>query len=197
MTQPICSVFANDVSVICWGVASPIDEFVSPLIHWIQDCIILVWWLSGLPSTTQHPWARNLWYLDKINIIRGALQKHKITTHNNSCGDKIYNFKFLQCQFCILLRYQMKLNESTAHRHLKSPRSLSGRSLHLTLVTKRSWLLSWMTNSYPLCSMPIRPPIPKIQLFQNLTTKIHGRGHVCGQKWRLHLTSKIQGQGKG
>ena len=32
-----------------------------------------------------------------------------------------------------------KLDESTAHRQLKSPRSLSGRSIHLTLVTKWSW----------------------------------------------------------
>ena len=41
----------------------------------------------------------------------------------------------------------LKLDESTARRHLKSPRSLSGRSLHLTLVIKWSW--SWMTYSHP------------------------------------------------
>ena len=52
-----------------------------------------------------------------------------------------------------------KLDESTARRYLKSPRSLSGRSLNLTLVTKwsRSW--SWITYSNPLCSMSISPPI--------------------------------------
>ena len=37
----------------------------------------------------------------------------------------------------------IKLDESTAHRHLKSPQSLSGRSIHLTLVTK--WPRSHMT----------------------------------------------------
>ena len=51
----------------------------------------------------------------------------------------------------------IKLDESTAHRHLKSPRSLSARSLHLTLVTKWSW--SWMTYSHPLYSIAIGPPI--------------------------------------
>ena len=47
--------------------------------------------------------------------------------------------------------------------------SLSGRSLHFT---NRSWLWSWMTDSHPLCSMSIGPPIHEIQLFQNLTMKI-------------------------
>ena len=32
----------------------------------------------------------------------------------------------------------------------------------------------------------------EIQLFQNLTMKIHGQGHVCGQRSRSHLTFKIQ-----
>ena len=37
-----------------------------------------------------------------------------------------------------------------------------------------------------------RPSHSKIQLFQNLTMKIHGQGHVCGQMSRSHLTMKIQ-----
>ena len=41
------------------------------------------------------------------------------------------------------LRSLSQLDESTARRQLKSPRSLSGRSLHLTLVTK--WSRSHMT----------------------------------------------------
>ena len=44
----------------------------------------------------------------------------------------------------------IKLDGLTAPQHLKSPLSLS-RSLHLTLVTNRSW--SWMTGSHPSCSM--------------------------------------------
>ena len=32
----------------------------------------------------------------------------------------------------------------------------------------------------------------EIQLFQNLTMKILGQGHACGQRSRSHLTSKIQ-----
>ena len=43
-----------------------------------------------------------------------------------------------------------KLDESTARRQLKSPRSLSGRSIYLTLVTKWSWSWSWMTYCHPL-----------------------------------------------
>ena len=46
-----------------------------------------------------------------------------------------------------------------ARRQLKSPRSLSGRSIHLTLVTKWSWSWSWMTYCHPLCAMSISPPI--------------------------------------
>ena len=34
--------------------------------------------------------------------------------------------------------------------------------------------------------------IPKLQLLQNLTTKIHGQGHACGQRSRSHLTLKIK-----
>ena len=46
-------------------------------------------------------------------------------------------------------KYINELDESTAHRQLKSPRSLSGRSIHLTLVTKWSWSWSWMTYCHP------------------------------------------------
>ena len=53
----------------------------------------------------------------------------------------------------------LQLYESTARRQLKSPRSLSGRSIHLILVNKWSWSWSWMTNCHPLCAMSIGPPI--------------------------------------
>ena len=50
-----------------------------------------------------------------------------------------------------------KLDESTARRQLKSPRSLCGRSIHLTLVTKWSWSWSWMTYRHPFvqCQMAL------------------------------------------
>ena len=41
----------------------------------------------------------------------------------------------------------------------------------------------------PLCNVN-QPSHSEIQLFQNLTMKIHGQGHVCGQRSRL--TFKIQ-----
>ena len=37
-----------------------------------------------------------------------------------------------------------------------------------------------------------RPSHSEIQLFQNLTMKIHGQGHMCGQRSRSRLTFKIQ-----
>ena len=43
----------------------------------------------------------------------------------------------------------------------------------------------------PLCNVN-QPSHSEIQLFQNLTLKIHGQGHVCGQRWRSCLTFKIQ-----
>ena len=75
--------------------------------------------------------------------------------------------------------------ESTARRHLKSPRSLSGRSLHLVLVTKRSWMP-------PFCSKSIGLPIAEIQVFQNLTLKIQSEGHGQVQSQWLHLMHIIQ-----
>ena len=42
-----------------------------------------------------------------------------------------------------------------------------------------------------------RPSHSEIQLYQNLTMKIHGQGHVCGQRSRSRLTFKIQGYGQG
>ena len=89
-----------------------------------------------------------------------------------------------------------KLDELTAHRQLKSPRSLSGISIHLTLVTKWSWSWSLVMVMHdllprPLCNVNL-PSHSEIQLFQNMNFKIHGQGHVCGQRSRSRLTFKIQ-----
>ena len=59
-----------------------------------------------------------------------------------------------------------KLDESTARRQLKSPQSLSGRSIHLTLFTKWSWSWSWMTHCHLLCAMSIGPPILRYSYFK-------------------------------
>ena len=79
-----------------------------------------------------------------------------------------------------------------ARWHLKSPRSLSDRSLHLTLITKwsRSW--SWMTCSQPLCSMSIDPPILRYNYFKIWPWKfmvkvmcvIKGQGHIWPWKFK-------------
>ena len=101
------------------------------------------------------------------------------------------HYTYMHCSMCDNITVEKfhkrhKLDESTARRQLKSPRSLSGRSIQLTLVTKWSWSWSWMIYCHPLCAMSIGPPI----LFQNLTMKIHGQGHVCGQRSRSILTLK-------
>ena len=100
-----------------------------------------------------------------------------------------------------------KLVESTARRQLKSPRSLSGRSIHLTLVTKRSWSWSWMTYCQPLCAMSIGPPILIGSCFKIWPWKsmvkvryvVKGQGHVWpskfkgqGQIWWSHLRPWVQ-----
>ena len=43
----------------------------------------------------------------------------------------------------------------------------------------------------PLCNVN-QPSHSEIQLFENLTMKIHGQGHLCGQRSRSRLTFKIQ-----
>ena len=87
-----------------------------------------------------------------------------------------------------------------ARRQLKSPRSLSGKSIHLTFVTKWSWSWSWswMTGyCHPLCAMSIGPPIMRYSYFKIWPWKsivkvmcvVKGQGHV----W----PSKFKGQGDG
>ena len=90
-----------------------------------------------------------------------------------------------------------EVDESTARLHLKSPRSLSGRSSHLTLVTK--WSRSWMTYSHPLCSMSIGPPNLRYSYFKIWPWKslvkamrvVKGQGHIW--PWKF----KGQGHGQG
>ena len=83
-----------------------------------------------------------------------------------------------------------KLDEWMARRHLKSPRLLSGRALHLTLVTKWSWSWSWMTYSHPLCWMSIGPPVLRYSYFKILPWKSMVKV-MCVVKGS-HLTLKIQ-----
>ena len=77
--------------------------------------------------------------------------------------------------------------------------SLSGRSIHLTLVTKWSWSWSWMTYCHPLCAMSISPPILRYSYFKIWPWKsmvkvmcvVKGQGHVW--PWKF----KGQGYGQG
>ena len=82
---------------------------------------------------------------------------------------------------------------------LKSPRSLSGRSLHLTLVTKWSRWWSWMTYPQPLCSMSIGPPILRYNYPWSRPCVVKGKGHISlwkfkgqGQSHCSHLRLGVQ-----
>ena len=81
------------------------------------------------------------------------------------------------------------LDELMTRWHLKAPQSLSGRALHLTLVTKWSWSWSWMTYSHPICSMWIGPPILRNSYFKSQIWpwKFKGQGHCQGQTHWSHL----------
>ena len=92
----------------------------------------------------------------------------------------------------------MKLDESTTRRQLKSPRSLSGRSIHMTLVTKWSW--SWMTYCHPLCAMSIGPPILKYSYLKNWPWKsmvkvmcvVKDQGHVWPSKFKVKVKVMVK-----
>ena len=90
-----------------------------------------------------------------------------------------------------------QLDESTARRQLKSPQSLSGRSIHLTLVTKWSWSWSWMTYCHPLCAMSIGLPILRYSYFKIWPWKSMVKV-MCVVKGQCHVwPSKFKGQGHG
>ena len=99
--------------------------------------------------------------------------------------------------------HRLKLDESTVGQQLKSPWSLSGRSIHLTLVTKRSWSWSWMTYCHPLCAMSIGPPIVgysylKIWPWKSMVKVmcvVKGQGHVWPSKFKVKVMAKVKSDG--
>ena len=102
---------------------------------------------------------------------------------------------------CKLIQHcHLQPDESTARRQLKSPQSLSGRSIHLNLVTKWSWSWSWMTYCHLLCGMSIDPPILRYSYFKILPWKsmakvmceVKGQGHVWPSKFKGHGYGQVQ-----
>ena len=99
---------------------------------------------------------------------------------------------------CRLLFSHLQLDQWTARRQLKSPQSLSGRSIHLTLVTKWPW--SWMTYSHPLCKMSIGPPILRYSYFKiwprrsmvKVMCVVKGQGHVWPTKFKGQVMVKVR-----
>ena len=93
-----------------------------------------------------------------------------------------------------------QLDESTARRQLKSPQSLPGRSIHLTLVTKWSWSWSWMTYCHLLCAMSISPPILRYKYFKIWPWKsmvkvicvVKGQGYIWPSKFKGQCYGQVQ-----
>ena len=71
---------------------------------------------------------------------------------------------------------------STARQRLNSSRSPLGRSVDLTLVTKRSRQWPPVTDFHPFCLKPTDSPIS--EFFHKLTMKIQGQTHACRQSSR-------------
>ena len=92
------------------------------------------------------------------------------------------------------------LGHQQARRQLKSPQSLSGRSIHLTLVTKWSWSWSWMTHCHLLCAMSIGPPILRYSYFKIWPWKsmvkvmcvVKGQGHIWPSKFKSQGYGQVQ-----
>ena len=142
---------------LCWPAVTWTISFVFTLKFIPQT------WLCYVKQTQTHKsinikyYWKNLWLAYNLNVA---------TTF-----EVLYNvvaFRFLLVMITVPnLNYIHKLDESTARRQLKSPRSLSGRSLHLTLVTK--WSRSHMTlkiqisRSWPK-SNPLSNLRPKVQI---------------------------------
>ena len=92
-----------------------------------------------------------------------------------------------------------QLNESMARLQLKTPRSLSGRSIHLNLVTKWSQSWSWMTYCHTLCAMSIGPAILRYNYFKIWPSKSVVKV-LCVVKGQDHIwpsTFKCQGHSQG
>ena len=111
-----------------------------------------------------------------------------------NCLGMIKHTKAMGCHVVV----KEELDESTARRQLKLPRSLSGRSIHLTLVTKWSW--SWMTYCHPLCAMSISPPIMRYSYLKIWPWKsvvkvmcvVKGQGHFDLQNSKVKVMVKVK-----
>ena len=86
-----------------------------------------------------------------------------------------------------VIQKQWKLDESTARRQLKSPQSLSGRSI--PLVTFEAWS---SIDMFVFRFVAIGPLLAEIKEIPYLTLKIQGQGHGQGQTRWSHLSPKVQ-----
>ena len=94
---------------------------------------------------------------------------------------------------------EWKIDESTARRQLKSPQSLSGRTIYLNLVTKWSWSWSWMTYCHLLWSH-LRPGVQSICLLFTSWQSDHfwlryRKFHIWPWKFKVKVMAKVQSDG--
>ena len=80
-------------------------------------------------------------------------------------------------------------------------KGISDSDLQISTPRSRSWVWSkgkviqlaqYHINSLRFHFKSIRPTIPEIELFRNLTLKHQGQGHEWGQRSRSHIVPSIQ-----
>ena len=80
-------------------------------------------------------------------------------------------------------------------------KAISDFDLEISTPGSRSWvwskgkviqLVQYHINSLPFHFTSIRPTIPEIELFRNLTLKHQGQGHEWGQRSRSHIVPSMQ-----
>ena len=157
--------------------------------HYLSQCWLII------SKVQWHSAEDNFIKIPQPSIAKIHLKITYLKLHSNLPGAseliRMFHFNFFHVS-CNNWNSDIKeLDESTARRQLKSPRSLSGRSIHLTLVTKWSWSWSWMTYCHPLCAMSIGPPILRCSYFKIWPWKSMVKV-MCGQRSGSLLTSKIQ-----
>ena len=140
--------------------------------------------------------------LSQITILVSEATQNNVNVCNMcgamECRENIPQWR--RGDACPSLNIIIELDESTARRQLKSPQSLSGRSIHLKLVTKWSWSWSWMTYCHLLCGMSIDPPILRYSYFKiwpwksivKVMCEIKGQAHVWPSKFKGHGMVKFK-----
>ena len=110
------------------------------------------------------PWKSRVKVMVKVQV-----ESHKVDVTSYRLASLSFHFNPIP-----------KIQTAFSKFDLENPRSRSWVRWTLKVTT---WV-QHSIDSHPFNSMSIGHPIPEIQLFQNLTLKIQGRGHGWGEGWK-------------